>query len=429
MDVIDAVRAGREELRVPGVAVGVLADGREQHDGFGVTSLENPLEVTPDTRFQIGSISKTFTGTVVMYLVAEGLLELDRPVRTYLPELELADPEAARTVTLRHLLAHTAGWFGDHFDDTGWGDDAVARYVEGMRALPQQTPVGSLWAYNNAGFVLAGRVVEVATGEPFEQVVQRLVVDPLELTSSTYWPWEVMTERFAVGHVDDDGETRVSRPWPIGRSAGPAGGIASTTRDLLRYARLHLDPPPELAPMQTRQADAAEEGEWVGLTWYGEDTFGTISHRGGTLGQRALLLLRPSTGFALAVLTNHSPHGGQLIEAALEAAGLKQPAPEPISGAPVGDYTGVYETTLERITVSREGDGIRVDSEEFGGFPAQDSPPGPQPPPMRALFYTPERWIVAGGPFDGVRGHFLRGDDGEVVWLRVAGRLYPRATA
>jgi len=415
-------------MRVPGVAVGVLADGRERHDAFGVTSIENPLEVTPDTRFQIGSISKTFTGTAVMYLVAEGLLELDRPVRAYLPELELADAEAARTVTLRHLLAHTAGWLGDYFDDTGWGDDAVARYVERMRTLPQQTPVGSLWAYNNAGFVLAGRVVEVVTGEPLERVVQRLVLDPLELTSSTYWPWEVMTERFVVGHVDD-GETRVARPWPIGRSAHPAGGIASTTRDLLRYARLHLDPPPALAAMQARQADAAEEGEWVGLTWYGEDTFGTISHRGGTLGQQALLLLRPSAGLAIAVLTNHSPHGAQLIEAALEAAGVKRPAPEPISGAPVGDYTGVYETTVERITVSPDGDGIRVDSEEFGGFPAQDSPPGPQPPPMRAFFYTPERWIVAGGPLDGMRGHFLRGDDGDVVWLRVAGRLYPRATA
>lgn len=428
MDVIEAVRVRREELRVPGVAVGVLADGEERHAGFGVTSVENLLEVTPDTRFQIGSISKTVTGTVVMYLVAEGLLELDRPVRSYLPDLELADAEAAEQVTLRHLLAHTAGWFGDYFDDTGWGDDAVARYVEGMRTLSQQTPVGSLWAYNNAGFVLAGRVVEVVTGEPFEQVVQRLVFDPLELTSSTYWPWEVMTERFVVGHVDEDGETRVARPWPIGRSAAAAGGIASTTRDLLRYARLHLDPPPELAPMQVRQADAAEEGEWVGLTWYGEDAFGTISHRGGTLGQQALLLLRPSTGFALAVLTNHSPHGRLLIETAVEAAGLGRPTPEAVSGAPVDDYAGVYETTLERLIVSADGDGIRIDSEDFGGFPTPDSPPPPPEPPLHAFFYTPERWIVAGGLHDGERGHFLRDDAGDIVWLRAAGRLYRRAT-
>src|SRR6185437_9582786 len=131
----------------------------------------------------------------------------------------------------------------------------------------------------------------------------------VELTSSTYWPWEVMTERFSVGHFEENGEVRVARPWPIGRSANPAGGVVSTTPDLLRYARLHLDPPPALQPMQVREADAAEEGEWVGLTWYGDDRLGTIRHSGGTLGQVSILVLQPATGSALAVLTNHAPKG------------------------------------------------------------------------------------------------------------------------
>src|SRR5262245_52853995 len=126
MDVFEAVRARCEELSVPGAAVGVLHDGVERHEGFGVTSVENTLDVTPDTRFQIGSISKTFTGTVVLYLVAEGLLDLDRPVREYLPDLALADADATQRVTLRHLLTHTAGWIGDFFEDTGGGDDALA---------------------------------------------------------------------------------------------------------------------------------------------------------------------------------------------------------------------------------------------------------------------------------------------------------------
>ena len=411
---------------MPGVAVGVLQDGDERHAGFGVTSVENPLEVTPETRFQIGSISKTVTGTVVLYLVAEGLLELDRPVRAYLPDLVLADADAAEKVTLRHLLAHTAGWFGDAADGTGWGDDAVARYVEGMRTLPQLTPVGELWSYNSAGFVLAGRVVEMVTGEPFEQVVKRLVFDPLGLTSSTYWPWEVMTERFAVGHIDVGGEVRVARPWPIGRWAHPTGGIVSTTPDLLRYARVHLDPPAELAPMQVPQADAAYQGDWVGLSWYGEDTFGTIRHGGGGQGQRSLLLFQPATGFALAVLTNHLPKGLQVIDAALEAAGLKPPAPQPLRRASVGDYLGVYEMPLERLTVSPSGDGIRLDSEDIGDLPSHLSAPPPPEPPLHASFYTAQRWIVSGGPYDGLRGEFLRDDDGDVAWLRVFGRIYRR---
>jgi hypothetical protein len=90
-----------------------------------------------------------------MYLVARGVLDLDRPVRAYLPELRLADADATEQVTLRHLLSHTGGWVGDYFDDTGWGDDAAAVYVERMVDLPQLTPVGELWSYSNSGFVLA----------------------------------------------------------------------------------------------------------------------------------------------------------------------------------------------------------------------------------------------------------------------------------
>ena len=426
MDLFERVRAAQEELLVPGVAVGILEDGEERHHGFGVTSVDNPLAVTPDTLFQIGSISKTFTGTVAMYLVADGRLELDRPVREYLPQLALADAEATERVTLRHLLAHTGGWVGDYFDDTGWGDDAVARYVDRMVGLPQLTPVGELWSYNNAGFALAGRMIEVATGRRFEDVVKELVFDPLELTSSTYWPWEAMTERFAVGHMGLDGKVEVARPWPVGRSAHPAGGIASTTRDLLRYARLHLDPPPELAPMQVPQAPAAAEGEWVGLTWYGEEAFGTIRHGGGTVGQISLLVLRPSTRFAMAVLTNHSPLGIQVLDAALDAAGLKHADPQPVTGAPVATYAGTYAAPTSRLTLSRSGDGLRIEVQPLGGFPTPDSQPGPTPPAAEAFFYTEDRWLIDDGPLKGTVGHFIRDDAGHVVWLRVGGRLYRR---
>jgi CubicO group peptidase (beta-lactamase class C family) len=429
MDVFDAVREKREELGVPGVAVGVLEDGVERHEGYGVTSLDNPLDVTPDTRFQIGSITKTFTGTVVCELVAHGELDLDRPVRAYLPELKLADTEATERATMRHLLAHTGGWAGDHFADTGWGDDAGARYVAELHQVPQLTPVGELWSYNNAGFGIAGRVIESVTGKRYEDVVQELVLDPLELTSTTFWPWEVMTERFAVGHLGDP--PRVARPWPVGRAAHAMGGLASTTPDLLRYARLHLDPPPALAPMQEPQAEATGEGdrEWVGLTWYGSTTAGTISHGGGTWGQLSYLILQPKRSFALAILTNHSPSGLQVIEAALRAAGLRGPDPEAIDDAPVAEYAGVYETLGGRLHLQPAGTRLIVEDEPLGGFPTPDTPPPPASPPAEAVFYTPERWLLADGPEKGTRGHFIRGADGAVQWLRVGGRLYRRTDA
>lgn len=427
MDVFEAVEAAREQHGVPGVAVGVLEEGEEQHQSYGVTSIENPLEVTPDTRFQVGSITKTFTGTAICELVARGDLDLDRPVREYVPGLVLADTDATERVTLRHLLSHTGGWFGDYFDDTGWGDDAAAVYVERMRELPQQTPVGELWAYNNAGFALAGRAVELVTGKRFEDAVQELVLDPLDLSSTTFWPWEVMTERFAVGHVGEGEELQVARPWPVGRSAHAAGGIASTTPDLLRYARLHLDPPPALARMQIPQAPTAEEGEWVGLTWYGQDRFGTLLHGGGTNGQISLLVLVPARSFAMALLTNHSPGGLQVIEAALREAGLAADEPQPIEDVPIEGYAGVFETTVDRITLSPlDNARMRVESESLGGFPTKDSPPGPQLPPAEAFFYTPERWYVEVGPLKGMRGHFIHDDDGALRWLRAGGRLFRR---
>jgi CubicO group peptidase (beta-lactamase class C family) len=427
MDVFEAVQAAREEHGVPGVAVGVLEDGLERHEAYGVTSIENPLDVTPDTRFQIGSITKTFLGTAVCELVARGELDLDRPVRDYVPELVLADADATERVTMRHLLAHTGGWFGDYFDDTGWGDDAASIYVERMCDLPQQTPVGELWAYNNAGFVLAGHVVARVTGKPVEDAMEELVLDPLELTSTSFWPWEVMTERFAVGHVGFGDELQVARPWPVGRYAAAAGGLASTTADLLRYARLHLEPPDRLAPMQEPQALTAEEGEWVGLTWYGEDRLGTLRHGGGTNGQIAMLVLVPARSYAIALLTNHSPGGVQVTDAMLEAARLAADDPQPIDGVVDPQYAGVFETAVDRMTLTPlDGGRMRVESESLGGFPNKDSPPGPQLPPADAFFYTPERWYIDEGPLKGTRGHFIHGDDGAVRWLRIGGRLFQR---
>jgi CubicO group peptidase (beta-lactamase class C family) len=428
VDVYEAVQAAREEHGVPGVAVGVLEGSVERHEAYGVTSVENPLEVTPETRFQIGSITKPFTATAICELVARGEIDLDRPVREYVPELVLSDPDATERVTMRHLLSHTGGWFGDYFDDTGWNDDALAIYVERMRELPQQSPVGELWAYNNSGFALAGRVVELVTGGRYEDAVKELIFDPLGMTSTTFWPWDVMTERFVVGHVGLGDDLQVARPWPVGRSAHPAGGIVSTTPDLLRFARLHLDPPPALAVMQERQASTGEDGGWIGLSWGGQESMGTVRHLGGTNGQISLLLLVPARAFAIAVLTNHAPGGFHVITAALQAAGLGAEDPQPTDEVvPIPDYTGVFETAVGRVTLTPlDGVRMRVQAQELGGFPAKDSPPGPQLPPAEAFFYSPERWYIPDGPMKGTRGHFIRGEDGAVRWLRLDGRLFPR---
>src|SRR5437016_1786184 len=98
--VCDTVVQEMDRLPVPGLAVGVLYGGEEQIAGFGVTSVENPLTVTSDTLFQIGSITKTYVATLVMRLVEAGKLELDAPLLTYLPDLQLRDAGATTQATL-----------------------------------------------------------------------------------------------------------------------------------------------------------------------------------------------------------------------------------------------------------------------------------------------------------------------------------------
>src|SRR6185437_3799258 len=109
-------------------------------------------------------MTKTFTGTAMMRLVDQGMVDLDAPVRIYLPDLKLADASVAASVTVRQLLNHSAGWLGDDYLDYRRGDDALTNYVAGMQKLPQRTPPGQVFAYNNAAVNLAGRLIEVVTG-------------------------------------------------------------------------------------------------------------------------------------------------------------------------------------------------------------------------------------------------------------------------
>src|SRR3989442_9404207 len=224
------VEAAMREHPVPGVAVGLVADGEETVAGFGVTNVDHPLAVDGDPLFQIGSITKTVTATAIMRLGDAGRLSLDLPVRTYLPELRLRDEYVAARVTLRHLLTHHGGWFGDVFEDTGVGDDALARYVANLDAVEQLTPLGALWAYSNAGFAVAARVLEVATATTAEPALDDLVLRPLGMKRSFFFARDALTYRVAAGHfVYHDGPA-VARPWYIPRSAHAISGVTPHPR-------------------------------------------------------------------------------------------------------------------------------------------------------------------------------------------------------
>ncbi len=435
------VEAEVARRRVPGVAIGLLHDGQEHVAAFGVTSVDNPLAVDENTLFQVGSITKTFTATAAMRLVDDGRLDLDRPVRSYLPDLRLSDPAVAATVTPRHLLTHTAGWVGDHFSDTGRGDDALARYVAEMADLDQLTPPGALYSYSNSGFSLLGRVIEVLTGETFEAALKWLVLAPLGLEHSFLFPEEAMTQRFAVGHAGvREGRPHVLQPWHIPRSATPAGGLIASVRDQLHYARFHMGDgtgatgervlaATTLAAM--RQPVVPSTGlpsRAIGLAWnIGKNT---ISHGGGTYGQSTFLMVCPDHGVALSVLTNAdigAEVGGAAATWVLERlVGVSSPqtAVIPVAGEVLDRCAGLYRCVLEDIELGRLGEALVARQISKGGFPTKDTPPQSDALPlMRFGFYAQDRLVGLDPPFLDTRAELIRGPAGDVEWLRFGGRI------
>jgi CubicO group peptidase (beta-lactamase class C family) len=443
----EQVLAAMERLHVPGVAVGILHGRAEYRAGFGVTNVDHPLPVDADTLFQIGSTTKTVTGTAVMRLVEQGKLDLDVPVRTYLPELRLAEERVAANVTLRHLLTHTGGWLGDYFDDTGNGDDALARIVGDMAELPQLTPLGTIWSYNNAGFYLAGRILEVVTGRRYEDVAREWVLEPLGMEMSFFFPGDVITHRVAAGHTavyEKDKGPAIARPWPVARNAAPVGGIISTAADQLRYARFHLgdgaapDGTPLLSPysmalMKSPLAPAAND-EFMGLSWFVHDVDGKrlVRHGGATMGQLSGFLMAPGERFAITVLTN-SARGGELhrdlIRWALEHyLGIRQEDPQPLSlpDAELESFAGRYDAALGAYELTVEEGGFRVHFTPKGGFPTKETPPPPAPPAVRGALCGQDRLLLLEEPFKHITGEFLRAPDGAITWLRIGGRIMRR---
>jgi CubicO group peptidase (beta-lactamase class C family) len=306
--------------RSRGVAVGVFHRGREYVRGFGVTDVGNQRPVDADTVFRIASTSKTFTGTTAMRLVDTGRLDLDVPVRRYITNFRPS--EGAEGVTVRQLLNHSAGWLGYDYHDTGKDDGALARYVEDVHRLPQLTPVGRIFSYNNTAISVAGRVIETITGTTFEQSVRELVLDPLGLNRSGYSIDEIGDENVATPHAIVDGRA-VAQPdlFFLPRSGNPFGGVLSSVTDQLAYARFHLGDG-RSASGERVMSKAALRGMWsrpgpggtliveltgMGVSWMVRPTaegIPVVQHGGDLPGFHSGFLIVPERQFAITMLTN-----------------------------------------------------------------------------------------------------------------------------
>jgi dipeptidyl aminopeptidase/acylaminoacyl peptidase/CubicO group peptidase (beta-lactamase class C family) len=366
---------------VPGATIGVLHDGDIFEAAAGVTSLETKVPVTTDTVFQIGSMTKPWTTTVIMQLVDEGKIDLDAPVRTYLPNFSVADPDVTEKVTLRHLLSHTSGIDGDHFKDFGRGDDCLEKYVDACETLGQTHPLGATMSYCNTGFSIAGRITEVLDGKVWDHAMRDRLFTPLGLTHTSTLPEEAIMHRAAVGHVKPD-PTAGWKPapvWILPRIAGPMGLVNSTVRDVLTYAQLHLNngrtadgtqliSEASVAAMQEPQVEIPDPHSlgshwgvgWILFDWNGRRLYG---HDGNTIGQSAFLRIAPDANLAITLLTNGGNAGAlhrELVgELMAELADIDMPKLPQRPATPLEMDLTPYAGTYERL-------GIRIDLEVQG---------------------------------------------------------------
>ena len=449
---MEFVEATATKFGIPGVAVGVLADGQEHYACHGVTSVDNPLPVDRDTLFQLASITKTYTATTLMCLVARGLVELDAPVRRYVPELVLADVRVAAEVTVAQLLNHTAGLDWALIADTGEGDDALAAYVARLGELPLIAPPGTRASYSQAGFNLAGRIVEKVTGLTYERAVASLVLDPLGLAHTFYARDDIMTRRFVVGHNrEEDGTLAIARQWRRSRGDNPGGGLVSTAADQLRWARFHLGdgsaaggarvlPAELLRRMQEPAVElrASSLGDAIGIAWFLRDVDGitTVGHSGSANGQFADLLAVPGRDFAVVSLSNAGPDGIPFNQAvvrwALQTyAGLadRDPEPLPYDEARAREIAGRYENDAMTFTVSMEGRRLRLDARikpEIRAV-AENAPPDYPPLEFGLLPGDTDEYVITEGALKGHRGFFTRDESGAVVAVDLGGRVARRS--
>jgi hypothetical protein len=268
-----------------------------------------------------------------------------------------------------------------------------------------------------------------------------MLLDPLGLEKSFFYPNDILfTHRFVVGHQNVKNRIQVARPWAIGRAGNGVGGVVSTVRDLLKYARFHMSNGKKnvisgksLRAMRVQQADTGPRGG-MGITWFirkvGDITF--FAHGGATNGQQTYFFFIPEQDFALAILTN-SDDGG-IITAGITNYALelyfhaKSKLPKPIQ-KPVSElkeYAGRYQIGTECFDLKVKGKHLIYHHIPLGGFPTPDTPPGPAMPHMRFLFYEQDKVLGLDEPYKDALGDFIRDEKGNLQFFRIGGRAHKK---
>jgi CubicO group peptidase (beta-lactamase class C family) len=313
------VRSEMEAQRIPGLALGIVHSDRIVHvQGFGQAEKSGP-DVTPQTPFLIGSVTKSFTALAIMQLSEAGRVQLDAPVQRYLPWWRVADPDASTQVTVRHLLYQVSGLSkatGNAYATSGdTHDSALEDRVRALRDAELTQPVGMTWQYSNANYWTLGMIVQAVSGQSYEAYIQQHIFDPLQMRNSYTSQAQAEQHGLATEHRYWYGFP-VASELPFDRGGLGAGGLSSSALDMTRYLGLYLNGGRSGATALVSPAGAAElqrpgvptgvDGVSYAMGWDVSQLHGvsTLSHDGSGFGSHANVVLVPDSEWGVVVMEN-----------------------------------------------------------------------------------------------------------------------------
>lgn len=333
-DIDAAYAAFAQEQQIPGIAAGIVQDGRLVHvTKIGLADREAGRPVGKDTAFRIASMTKNMTSLAILSLRDQGRLALDAPVSTYIPQFAAVKPATADSapVTVRHLITHTAGFV----TDDPWGDRVLGMTPAELDAMMATgtlfaRPPGIAFEYSNLGYGFAGRVITNVSGEPYQSYVRRTILEPLGMTRTTFDAIAASGQDYAFPYRLDGQEWSRERIEPDGE-VGAMGGLATTVPDYARYVAFLLSAwpardDPETGPVRRSSVRElslwhappfAMDGRPMTPTAYGDGLMTSIDpklgrllhHSGGLPGYGSHVLMLPERGWGVFAFANKTYAG------------------------------------------------------------------------------------------------------------------------
>jgi len=311
-ELADNIRQRVENGTNPAIVIGVLDEEGRHYYSYGITSVEDGLPVDEHSIFEIGSISKTFTGILLADMVVQGKMDLNDEIQEYLPA-DVASPEyEGEPVRLVHLANHTSSLprmpnnFTPSDPENPYKDYTEAQLFDFLNNLELQREIGSTYEYSNCGMGLLGFLIGKIQGKTFEEVMMATIADPLDMKHTRVRMSQDMKKRLAMGHRNG----QVVSNWDLSPAMAAAGGIRADAVDMLTYiganmGKIETDlyPAMQLSHKNTRGEEAAPR---VGLAWHRlkAKKQDIIWHNGGTGGYKAFAGFLEDGSKGVVVLTN-----------------------------------------------------------------------------------------------------------------------------